>query len=161
MSEAIELALQVGIPFALLILGYFTGSYFEARHYKSIRRREQIFASLPLLTLRATPTSWDVHRAELLTGSVVISVDYFKRFLAGLRALVGGRVKSYEPLLDRGRREAMLRLQDSARRHGFDAVINLRLETSSLASGGSSGNQSAGIEIVAYGTAVKFTKVPR
>jgi len=159
-SEVTGIILQVVIPVALLVMGYFAGNYFEARHYKSIRKREHAFSTLPLLTLRTPPQGWEVKNAELLTGSVVISVDYFKRFLAGLRTLVGGRVKSYEPLMDRGRREAMLRLKDSARRHGFNAVINVRLETSSLASGGSRGNQAAGIEIVAYGTGIKFEKVP-
>ena len=158
MPESISLAAQIIIPLALLVMGYFTGSYFESRHYQSILRRESAYSKLPLLSIKRVPAGWDVKDAELVMGSVVISVDYFKRFLAGLRALVGGRVKSYEPLLDRGRREAMLRLKESARRRRFDAVINVRLETSSLASGGSRGNQSAGIEIVAYGTGVKLSQ---
>jgi uncharacterized protein YbjQ (UPF0145 family) len=48
-----------------------------------------------------------------VSGSVVVSVDYFKRFLAGLRTLVGGRVTSYETLLDRARREAILRCKET------------------------------------------------
>ena len=41
----------------------------------------------------------------------MVSVDYFKRFLAGLRMIFGGRVSSYESLLDRARREALLRMR--------------------------------------------------
>jgi uncharacterized protein YbjQ (UPF0145 family) len=76
--------------------------------------------------------------------------------MASLRALVGGRVKSFEPLLDRARREALLRMREQARARGFDAVINTRLETSRLASSRQSGNKTAGIEILAYGTAIKI-----
>ena len=158
MSEWASIIFQIAVPIALLLMGYFAGSYFEARHYRSIRRRERLYTSVPVLTLRQPPSSWEVKGGEMVMGSVVISVDYFKRFLAGLRALVGGRVTSYEPLMDRGRREAVLRLQEAARRRNFDAVINVRLETSSLASGGSQGNQSAGIEILAYGTGIKIAQ---
>ena len=38
----------------------------------------------------------------------------FKRFLANLRRLIGGRVKSYESILDRARREALLRMKTEA-----------------------------------------------
>jgi uncharacterized protein YbjQ (UPF0145 family) len=91
----------------------------------------------------------------LVTGSVVVSVDYFKRFLAGLRGLVGGEVKSYGTLLDRARREAVLRMKEEAIRKGYDAIVNVRLETSRLASGRRDGKGTAGVEMLAFGTAVK------
>tara|TARA_Y100001934_G_C12303925_1_gene751413 strand:- start:612 stop:893 length:282 start_codon:yes stop_codon:yes gene_type:complete len=89
-------------------------------------------------------------------GSVVISLDYFKRFLAGLRSLVGGRVGSYESLLDRARRESLLRMKEVAIKGGYDAVINVRFETSRLASSGQNGSGTAGVELMAYGTAIKL-----
>ena len=89
-----------------------------------------------------------------MTGSTVVSLDYFKRIIAGLRAIVGGRVKTYEPLLDRARREALLRMAEDAKRRGFDAVINVRLETSRLANSTRDGQGIAGIEMLAFGTAV-------
>ena len=93
--------------------------------------------------------------STLVTGSVVISLDYFKRVIAGLRALVGGRVKTYEPLLERARREAVLRMTEAARRQGYDAIFNARLETSRLANSRGDGNGTAGVEMLAFGTAVK------
>lgn len=62
----------------------------------------------------------------------------------------------HEPLLDRARREAMLRMTEEARSQGYDAVYNVRLETSRLASSRGDGKGTAGIEMLAYGTAVKF-----
>ena len=53
--------------------------------------------------------------AASASSRVVISLDHFKRFLAGLRALVGGRIRSYETLLDRARREALMRMKEAAR----------------------------------------------
>jgi uncharacterized protein YbjQ (UPF0145 family) len=92
--------------------------------------------------------------SELMSSSVVISADYFKRFLAGLRAIVGGRITAYEPLLDRARREAVLRVREHARARGYDALINLRLQTSPVASAFGR-KEAAGMEVLAYGTAVR------
>ena len=92
----------------------------------------------------------------MVTGSIVISLDYFKRVIAGLRGLVGGRIKTYEPLLDRARREALLRMIEQARERGYDAIFNVRLETSRLANSTRDGNGTAGVEMLAFGTAVKL-----
>ena len=87
-----------------------------------------------------------------------MSLDYFKRFLAGIRAIFGGRIKSYEPLLDRARREAILRMKEEALAKGYTAVINLRLDTSRLASATKDGKSTAGVEILAFGTGLKLSK---
>ena len=149
-----DLIINIGMVLILLVIGYGVGTHLERRHYDDIRARESRSSDFPVITFRSVPTAWRVDSCRLVTGSVVVSVDYFKRFLASLRLLVGGRVKSYEPLLDRGRREAMLRMKESAMDQGFDAVINVRLETSRLAN--SSERGTAGVEMLAFGTAVRF-----
>jgi len=93
-------------------------------------------------------------KTQLVTGSVVVSVDYFKRMLAGLRNIFGGAVQSYETLIDRARREAVLRMKESC--PDADQVINLRLDTSSISKG--RGRQIGSVEVLAYGTAVYFRK---
>ena len=87
-----------------------------------------------------------------------MSLDYFKRVIAGLRAIIGGRIKTYEPLLERARREALLRMLEEARRAGMDAVINVRLETSRLANSRGDGEGTAGVEMLAFGTAVTLDR---
>ena len=119
--------------------------------------REQIQARFFAYYLKDEGT-WDIAEAQMVVGNVVISIDYFKRFLAGLRMLFGGRVSSYESLLDRARREAMLRMKEDAFERGYNAVINVRIETSRLASSSRKGEGTAGVEILAFGTAVKFAK---
>ncbi len=140
----------------LLLVTYLTGRWFERKHFASIRAREQQLAPVVITTLRSVPGDRPVVQAALVTGSVVVSLDYFKRFLAGLRALIGGRIRAYEPLLDRARREAMLRMREQARARGYDMVINMRLETSRLANAASNGKGTAGVEILAFGTGVKL-----
>lgn len=137
----------------LLALGYSIGSFLERRHFQSIRERESALADLLLIPERFPPAKLltPAYSSLLVDGNVVISVDYFKRFVAALRMLVGGRLVTYESLLERGRREAILRLKQRAKELGAESVFNIKIETSSISKGQ---NDSIGsIEVYAYGTA--------
>ncbi|CAM3914015.1 hypothetical protein VA7868_02294 [Vibrio aerogenes CECT 7868] len=139
------------ITFIVLIsIGYFAGRWLEKRHYQRIFQREEIFRDLVVIPGRQIPAG--VTETTLVCGSVVISVDYFKRILAGLRMIFGGRLNSYESLLDRARREAILRVQEQASDLNAFAVYNLKMETSSVSKG--RGNNIGSIEVIAYGTAL-------
>jgi uncharacterized protein YbjQ (UPF0145 family) len=150
---------NIAAALALLVFAYLVGGWIERRHYKEIQRREARWQRLPAITFRRVPPSWEVMDSGLVMGSVVVSVDHFKRFLAGLRALVGGRVKSYESLLDRARREAILRLKKEAMDHGYHAVVNVRLQTSRMANS-RGGDGIAGLEVLAWGTGLKLHQRP-
>ena len=138
---------------SLFIVGYGFGSYREKQHYKSIFEREETLSNIMLFESRFLPESDHVQGGALVTGHVVVSVDYFKRFVAGLRKLVGGRLRSYETLLDRGRREAVLRMKQEALELGANSVFNIKFETASI----SKGSQEAigSIEVLVYGSAIK------
>lgn len=157
-ADKLGLILNIGLPFALLIFAYFVGSYLEKKHRRDIQRREAALHGFPVTTFEAMPPNWPVSDMRMVTGSVVISLDYFKRVIAGLRGIVGGRIKTYEPLLDRARREAYLRMVESARNDGYDAVFNVRIETSRLANAAGNGQGTAGVEMLAFGTAVKIAR---
>ncbi len=148
--------------FALLLLlfAFSTGEMIERRHYKDIRSREQRWKRFPAITFKRIPSGWEVEDSEMVYGNVVISVDHFKRFLAGLRGIFGGRIKSYESLMDRARREALLRLKKDAMDKGFDAIVNVRLETTRMANARRNGEGTAGLEVLAYGTGLKLRNKP-
>lgn len=139
----------------LMATGYFFGSYAEKKHYQSILKREQLYLHLPATTSkRPIGQLANVHESKLVTGSVVISVDYFKRILAGLRNFFGGTISSYETLVDRARREAILRMKESC--PNATQLINLRIETSSITKGAK--QQIGSVEVLAYGTAIYCKK---
>ena len=144
---------QLIIFAVLLSLGYVFGRLAEHRHYRSIQRREQEWIKLPATSLKRVPDGGRVvAAARLVNGSTVVSVDYFKRILAVLRSFFGGSVQSYETLVDRARREAVLRMKESC--PDADMIINIRLETSSISKGRK--NQVGAVEVLAFGTAVYF-----
>jgi uncharacterized protein YbjQ (UPF0145 family) len=136
----------------LLAMGYGFGRYAELQHYKSIIKREKIFNSLPAIAIKTPPLVNEPSDSRLVTGSVVISVDYFKRFISVLRNLVGGRITSYETLLDRARREAILRMKAQAKEMHAKYVFNIKLETASIYKGRR--QQIGSVEVLAYGTAI-------
>lgn len=137
-----------------LVGAFFIGKILELRHYRSIRDREKKFLKLPAVTIKnAIPNRDDVEKSWLVTGSVVISLDYFKRFIAAINLVFGGRLITYESLLDRARREAILRMKQMAR--GADLIVNVRLETSVIGENANQKKQIGSIEAMAYGTAVR------
>lgn len=140
------------ILISLLALGYGFGTYAENKHYKSIIEREKNLRRIPAVTSRFPPAHKTPRDAKLVSGSVVISVDYFKQFIAALRNLVGGRITSYESLVDRARREAILRMKAQADALNAYIIFNVKLETSSIHKGRRNGIGS--VEVLAYGTAL-------
>ena len=136
----------------LIVLGYVSGTVAEKRHYRSIRKREKLTLQLPAVTIKNIDCPEDrVRSAHLVYGSAVISIDYFKRLLAGLRNIFGGTVKSYESLLDRARREALLRMKEMA--GDATMIVNVRIETSAI--GKRANKKGVGcLEAIAYGTAI-------
>ncbi len=140
---------------ALLALGYFVGRWKERKHYTSIREREAQYANVLAFAVRYPPDVVTPQDCKLVSGSVVISSDYFKQFVAGLRTLIGGRLTSYESLLDRARREATLRMKAEAQRFGSTLVVNVKMESTTISGGFRKGMPA--MEVMAYGTALKPT----
>ncbi|MDQ1816337.1 YbjQ family protein [Massilia scottii] len=146
---------MMGIWLGLIVLGYFCGRAAEAKHYRSIHAREKTWLHLPSTSLKTLlDPARPVERSELVYGNMVVSIDYFKQAVAGLRSLIGGAVKSHETLIDRARREAVLRLKESC--PDAHEIVNLRLETMSI-SGKMPGSVTS-VEVLAYGTAIYFAK---
>ena len=148
----IELVINIGFPLFLIALAMITGTILERRHFRSIEEREGILGKIPTFTSKEYPSDRDISEARLVQGAVVISIGYFKRFLAGLRMIFGGELRAYCSLLDRARREAILRMK--AQYPDADLIVNVRIETSSISKGKKKSIGST--EIVAYGTAIKF-----
>ena len=139
----------------VMFLGaWVTGTLLERRHFQDLLRLESGAREILAVTIEELPNGWEVQDCDLVLGNVVISQDYFKRIAASIKGLFGGRIGVYEPLLERARREAVVRMKEQARNHGHDTVINVRIETSPMARARSDAKGTAGVEILAFGTAV-------
>jgi uncharacterized protein YbjQ (UPF0145 family) len=144
--------IELIIFLVLLGLGFFIGQALEQSHYRSIRQRENELRGIPSIASKKLTSEFEPCQTQLVAGNVVISVDYFKKFVAGLRAIVGGRISTYETLIDRARREALLRMKEEAHSLGANYVFNIKMETSSISKG--KGDAIGSVEVLAYGTAI-------
>lgn len=158
MLDVVLSNLDLFIFLSLLLLGYTCGTIAEKRHYKSILRRERELVKLMVVNAEGRFAEGAVREAFLVNGSTVVSNDYFKRLLAILRNIFGGRVKAYESLIDRARREAILRMKEEAHARGAHMIVNLRLETSTIGRSANKKKKVGSIETLAYGTAVVMNR---
>jgi len=102
-----------------------------------------------LLTLNEYPGRTITEVLGYVKGSTVQTKNIGKDFLAGLKSLVGGEIKSYTDMMNEARKIATERLLREADEMGADAVLGFRLQTSAVMGGAA--------EIIAYGTAVKLS----
>ena len=98
----------------LLGLGFWVGGQRNARHLQRLDARERNLQTLPTTNGLIIP-GMVLTEPTLVHGGVVISVDYFKRIGAIVGAIFGGRLYAYESLMERGRREALLRMREAAK----------------------------------------------
>ena len=87
----------------------------------------------------------------VVTSEVILGVNIFRDFFAGIRDIVGGRVGSYEKELAKGRKIAFEDLEKQAKTMGVDAVVGVHI-----------GYESVGkdnmLMILISGTAVKLSR---
>lgn len=148
----------IWLPLIIMIAAFFTGRHNEKKHLADLARREAALRHIALIAVKHPPQNF--REGELVYGSVVLSSDRFRNFLAWLRNLVGGNIGVYETLLERARREALLRLKEKAAALGANTVYNVRLDTVTLSPPArqNNGGLNGTVEILAYGTAGKTGK---
>ncbi len=142
----------------LLFLGLTVGTTVDRRHRKRLDERETELASMLVTDIKTFPGGAEqASHATLVMGQVVIGSDYLKTFLARLRNIFGGEVRSFLSLIERARREALVRMMQEARDRGFDSVCNVRYETSNI--GVAMGRRGMAMaEVFVYGTAYRSTE---
>lgn len=85
----------------------------------------------------------------LVKGSTIQTVHAGKDIMNSFKTLVGGELSSYNEMMNEARALATKRMCEEAEQMGADAIINIRYASSSIAQGAA--------EVMAYGTAVKYT----
>lgn len=147
-------------PFVLLIMiGLSVGGVVERLHFRRLREREAALRHILVINLKGLPDGCSDQPFGLVTGEVVIATDYFKTFAAGIRKILGGELRTYQTLLERARREALVRMLEAAHRLGANRVINVRFATSGIGSQRRK-RPAAMVEMYAYGTALYVPDKP-
>ncbi|ELC8442439.1 heavy metal-binding domain-containing protein [Clostridium perfringens] len=101
-----------------------------------------------ILTTETIPGKGIKEVKGLVKGSTVRCKNIGKDITSSFKNLVGGEMTSYTEMLTEARQIAIGRMVDEAEVLGANAIIGMRLVSSSLAAGAA--------EMVAYGTAVVY-----
>lgn len=147
------------MEFLIFIIIVLLGLYFwkraEKKHYVSLLEREEKYKNIIVLSDKDIKNEKNIQSEwVLITEGTVVAMDAFKKFTAGLINIVGGRVKAYESLVDRARKEAVLKVKQAADELWYNAVINLRIETSSISK--STKKTVWAVEAIAYATWIRM-----
>ncbi|WP_312208791.1 YbjQ family protein [Acinetobacter variabilis] len=140
------LIIQIVIFAILFSVGFGFGRFNERKHLQYLDEQEQRLAYIRVNNSRFIESTLPGH---MISSNVVISHDYFKYAIANVQNMLGGRLTSYESVVERARREAIVRLKLEAEKMGADQIMGIRLSTTEL------GMQGGMVEVFAYGTAIQ------
>ena len=155
-DNLLNLLINYGPILVLVAVGWFFGSRHERQHLAQLAKAEQALGHIIVSSERFyQPKLVAGSEGTLVLGSVVIAQDYFKMVIANIFNLFGKNLTTYETLLDRARREALVRMRTQAEAQGYNHIYGLRLEVTNVNQLGSM------VEAIAYGTAVhSMDRVP-
>ena len=104
-----------------------------------------------ILTTTEQISGRELETLGLVRGSTIQSKHIGKDITQSLKTSVGGELKAYNEMMNDARALATKRMTEEAESMGADAVINIRYASSAVMAGAA--------EVMAYGTAVKFTEL--
>lgn len=140
-----SLIFKIILTLILFCIGWLFGRHIERKHLNELEEKEARLAYIRLDTNKFQTSELN---GQLVSSNVVISHDYFKYIIAQIQNFFGGRLSTYESVVDRARREAIVRLKLEAEQMGAKHIMGLRLSTTEL------GMQGGMVEVFAYGTAI-------
>ncbi len=100
-----------------------------------------------ITNVETVPGQSIIEHYGLVQGSTIRAKHVGKDIMASFKNIIGGELKGYTKLLIEAREEAVDRMERQAEELGANAIVNVRISTSSVAQGAA--------EILAYGTAVR------
>ena len=159
-GDMLGLVLAIGIPLLLTVgpiaFSAIFGSIYQKGKKNKLLEREKQTGRDPITNLSKPISDKKILSSSLMWESVVIGPSWWQILLGSIGSIFGGKLNAYAEIYDWARREAIQRLRESLNASNFDDIINLRIETSMMSSSNKSKDKTAAMEIVAYGTAVKY-----
>jgi len=108
-----EVGLSIFFPLMTLIIGGIWGRIGQQRHFKHMDKAEESLSDIILFNSKPKNLV-NAQQAIFVQGNVVMSIDYFRFFLGSWRNMLGGKVSTFQINLERGRREAIIRMRQMA-----------------------------------------------
>jgi uncharacterized protein YbjQ (UPF0145 family) len=131
---------------------------YQPRKRKVLLERESAAAVTgdALTTLSKPFGNREIREFRVMMANVVMSPSWVQMWIGGIMSIFGGQINVYTKVVDWARREAKQRLREQVSEAGFDEVINLRIETTMMTKTNGGKDRTSGVEILVYGTAIKY-----
>lgn len=163
MREELTIVAWFVFPILLWLLIPFTswalGRWYQGRLFQALEVSEKntgvMFQNPFVLSTSDDKAAHDAQSAVLLHVSVCVGPSWGQIFFMWLKSIVGGRLQSYDKVLDFGRREALVRLQRQAAALECTSMVNVRLETSVISVALNEKSKQASVEFLAFATGLR------
>ena len=161
MSNAVSIVIYAvsGIFTLLPLWSWALGRWYQAGIASKLMENEKILGSI-LDDKMSVTTSKKVSMigaeySTLLHVSLCVGPSMGQMFFMWLKSIFGGRLHSYDVVLDFGRREALLRLKQQAAERGCTSIVNIRIETSVVSFAKTQKSKQASVEFLAFATGIR------
>jgi uncharacterized protein YbjQ (UPF0145 family) len=147
-----EILFKIGIFLVLAVVGFWRGRRNERAHLIALAQEEERLRGVLVFSTRYPANVAERVDPILVSGSAVMGSDFYRMLIGTLRKVVGGNYLSYERLVDRGRRQALVALKQQAHARGARMVFNVMYSSTRLSDPRL--GQLPQFEVMAYGTAI-------
>ena len=145
--------------FVLPTLSWAIGNWYQNRLMNALLENEKqdgkMLQNDKHLSTSSSMTSMAAESSTLLHVSICVGPSWGQIFFMWLRSLFGVRLHSYDVVLDYGRREVLLRLNQQAKALGCSSVVNIRIETSTVSFAKNNNNKTSSVEFLAFATGLR------
>ena len=151
----------IALPFMFPLLSWALGRWYQGTLMAALiedeKRHGGMLQNPNQTTTAPITTSMGASSSTLLHVSICVGPPIGQMFFMWVKGLVGGRLESYDAVLDYGRREVLLRLKKQADSLSCTTIQNIRIETSVInfaKNGGES--KTSSVEFLAFATGLRF-----
>ena len=143
------------VPWLISLIATFL---YQPGKRKQLLARETEYAARgdTLTTLKKPFGDKKIKEFSLVSANVVMSPSWVQMWIGSIISIFGGEINVFTKIVDWARREAKQRLREQVSEAGYDAVINVRFETTVMSRTRGGKDRTSGVEILAYGTAIKY-----
>lgn len=163
MSETLLYVGWIVLPIVATLLFPLTswalGRWYQGRLMRALEANEKqnglMFTNPNHLSTASSMDQMASSSSTLLHVSICVGPSIGQMFFMWFKSLFGGRLHSYDTVLDFGRREVMLRLKQQADQLGCTSMQNIRLETSVISFAQNQDSKRAAVEFLAFATGLR------
>lgn len=147
------------IPLLFPFLSWAIGRWYQDRLHGALLENEKKEGSTlqdeNYLSTSSQMDSMSAQSSTLLHVSICVGPSIGQMFFMWIKGLFGGRLHSYDVVLDYGRREVLLRLKRQANELGCSSIQNIRIDTSMVQFAKNNKSKQASVEFLAFATGIR------